>query len=677
MGLRARLALFFVVITVLPLAVAVAVLQTQAIRQTAEVEQRELSTARTGALLAVEAARGRVGDAATELGLLSAEPLAQGDVAAARRLVAERARGPLADRSDFLLLGDASGRVVQMVQLERPSFQAPAAAEILHAARTAGEVPRAIAEVREVRAGERGSGRTVGWAVAGMWTDTPLLELMPVHGAAVIDDRGVVAALGADASAVPSEDLPGDVAGGRTIDGRAVTATSVDLRPGAGGARLLLWRPSQRGVSGLGFALAILLPAMLIAATLGWILASTIAAPIRRAADTARAIASGDLEQKVPVEGSREVADLAAALNTMTLQLRGRLTELATSRDELRQSLSRLGRTLSSSLDLDRTLALVVETAMDTLGVDRAMLRLFTPERDALYVKVGRGVGRTVPRIGVGEGIAGYVARTGIPLRLPADADQAPEPADAEPEGHSQLVVPMVGRGRIIGVLTLLRDNERRQFTAEDLDTVRSFAAQASVAVENVMLHHEAQRLSVTDPLTGLWNFRYFQLQAEREMESAARFDRPLSLLIADLDHFKAINDVQGHQVGDEVLIEVAQRIQAATRVPDVVARYGGEEFVMLLPGTDAEGAHATAERIRAAVGDDAFVVAAATGTSRTLAVTCSVGAATFPAHGSTVAALLRSADAAMYAAKARGRDRVVAAPDGAPMGRGRRADGS
>jgi two-component system, cell cycle response regulator len=143
-------------------------------------------------------------------------------------------------------------------------------------------------------------------------------------------------------------------------------------------------------------------------------------------------------------------------------------------------------------------------------------------------------------------------------------------------------------------------------------------------------------------------------------LESSARFDRPLSLLMIDLDHFKEVNDRFGHQVGDEVLSGVAERLRTATRAPDVVARYGGEEFVVLLPGTGYEGAMTTAERIRKAVGATALPVSGRD--VHELRVTCSIGVVTHPQHGRTVAALVRGADAAMYAAKTQGRNRVVGA---------------
>jgi two-component system cell cycle response regulator len=182
------------------------------------------------------------------------------------------------------------------------------------------------------------------------------------------------------------------------------------------------------------------------------------------------------------------------------------------------------------------------------------------------------------------------------------------------------------------------------------------------VAIENVLLHQEARRLSLTDPLTELWNFRYFQLQAIREVEAATRYRRPLGLLIVDLDHFKRVNDRHGHPVGDQVLAEVARRIRTSTRLPDVVARYGGEEFVLLLPATDDAGAVVTAERIRRRV--SRLPIVAGGQDALRISVTCSVGVAAYPVHGDSVDELLRRADAALYTAKSEGRDRVVNASD-------------
>jgi two-component system, cell cycle response regulator len=166
------------------------------------------------------------------------------------------------------------------------------------------------------------------------------------------------------------------------------------------------------------------------------------------------------------------------------------------------------------------------------------------------------------------------------------------------------------------------------------------------------LLHQEAQRLSVTDALTGLGNYRSFQQILSREIERAARFERSLGLLMLDLDLFKSVNDVHGHQVGNAVLVEVAERLRTEVREVDVVARYGGEEFAVILPESDSDGSGHTAERICRAMRARPFAVG-----DLELTVTVSIGVAVFPRHGQSGGALVRAADEALYAAKAGGRD--------------------
>ena len=680
MGLRARLAVFFVAITVIPVAVAVFALQLQLGRRVVEIAQREVQAAGTAGELAVAAMTARAGDLATELGRTRLlRPLAERDAQAVQAVI-DASIEAVPDRVDIIVVLAPDGEVLGQ-HIGVPTFAPgiappqPSADELMRAIGEEQGLPGALLEIRELRGGGVVSSN-LGWVATGLWADEDLLERVPAAGGSAFVSGGtVLAAARAPADDVPTGGLPrhGEVRR-LNVGGGRVQATTVSLVNGARSAEpvlLMLWQDDRTGLRVGGLMLALVVPAVILAAMVGWALASSVAAPVGRAARVARAIAAGDLQQSLEPTGGKELADLAGALNMMSGELRDRMEQLEFSRNQLRRSLSRLGQTLSSSLDLDRTLAVVVETAIETLGADRGMLWLFTPERDALYVKVGRRIGTDVIRLPTGAGVAGHVARVGVALRLPADRDSVPYPSADEPGAPQQLAVPMVGRGRVLGVLSILGDDPDRSFTQDDLDTLRSFAAQASVAMENVMLHQEAQRLSVTDPLTGLWNFRYFQLQADRELESAARFERPLSLLIIDLDHFKTVNDRFGHQVGDDVLVEVARRIQAATRVPDVVARYGGEEFVVLLPGTDAVGAVATAERIRQAVSASKVVITTAQDIAP-MAVSCSIGVAEHPAHGTTVAGLLRSADAAMYQAKAQGRDRVVAAGSGPHLVEGR-----
>jgi len=175
----------------------------------------------------------------------------------------------------------------------------------------------------------------------------------------------------------------------------------------------------------------------------------------------------------------------------------------------------------------------------------------------------------------------------------------------------------------------------------------------------------EAQRLSLTDPLTGLGNRRHLVEQLHVEVERADRFGRTLGVLMLDLDHFKAINDRYGHRVGDAVLVEFAARVRRAVREVDLVFRHGGEEFVVLLPETDLVGCLTAAERIGAAVRDVAFPLPGPVrGVPAGLRVTVSVGAAVFPQHGRSPGELLEAADEALYAAKGAGRDCCVLATD-------------
>jgi len=164
------------------------------------------------------------------------------------------------------------------------------------------------------------------------------------------------------------------------------------------------------------------------------------------------------------------------------------------------------------------------------------------------------------------------------------------------------------------------------------------------------------QRLASTDALTGLTNRRRFLELATRELARARRYNTPLALMIVDLDHFKAINDQHGHQVGDQALAHAARVLAAAVRDVDVISRHGGEEFAILLPMTDAEGAFEVAERCCRRLADTPLE---ASGIGP-IEVTCSLGvAAGVGSEVGTLDDLLQRADAALYRAKAGGRDRV------------------
>lgn len=183
-------------------------------------------------------------------------------------------------------------------------------------------------------------------------------------------------------------------------------------------------------------------------------------------------------------------------------------------------------------------------------------------------------------------------------------------------------------------------------------------------ATEELRLQKEAaERSARIDPLTGLLNRRAFVELSEREIQRARRFGHGLSLIAIDLDRFKSVNDVHGHAVGDALLEHFSRVVSKQLRSLDIIARLGGEEFVIILPGTDSQGAFQVAERIRQAIVASPLVLG-----GEELRYTASFGVAGFEPHQPSLKRWLASADAALYQAKGRGRNRVqLAQPDSEP----------
>ena len=436
-------------------------------------------------------------------------------------------------------------------------------------------------------------------------------------------------------------------------DGRLAVITPV--RPGQPVA-VLVAQDEGEGPGVLPVALAVTAGAVLLAVGIALLLAQATTRPLGELGDAAARVASGDLDTTIEVRSRDEVGRLAASFNAMTEDLRSYVGALQASRDELQAGVARIGDTLSATHDLDRILSVVLETAMAATRARAGAVLLLGADRTELELAVGQGLEERGAsndlRLPLGGGVAGRVARSGEPVRGRVGAGDL-VPAPGEPLAETLLAVPLRSSTTVIGVLTLYDRADGELFDEADLSTLRTFTSQATVAVDNVVLHEEARRLSITDGLTGLWNYRYFTITIAKEIERAARFGRPLALLMMDLDHFKLVNDVYGHQRGDAVLVELAGRIRAQVRDVDTLARYGGEEFVVILPETDEEGAVQAAERIRSAVRRRPFAEPGET----PLDVTVSVGVAVFPLHGSSSSALLRRADEALYTAKRAGRD--------------------
>ena len=217
------------------------------------------------------------------------------------------------------------------------------------------------------------------------------------------------------------------------------------------------------------------------------------------------------------------------------------------------------------------------------------------------------------------------------------------------------ITIPLMIENEIIGVLNL-NDNERGRLNVTDLDYFLNMSEVISVSISNAQSYEKAERLSITDGLTGLNNRQQFQAVLQSEILRCRRYNSPLSLLIMDVDYFKGVNDTFGHQEGDDVLRGIAGIIKGLCRSYDVAARYGGEEFVLILPETNGAGAWVIAERIREEVEKCSFK-----NDGRVHSVTISCGIAEFDKETTADHThLIRVADEALYQAKESGRNRTV-----------------
>jgi diguanylate cyclase (GGDEF)-like protein/PAS domain S-box-containing protein len=223
----------------------------------------------------------------------------------------------------------------------------------------------------------------------------------------------------------------------------------------------------------------------------------------------------------------------------------------------------------------------------------------------------------------------------------------------------SQFCIPVMTQNGPIGLLTLHMpsdddEDELEQRVARSLSLMTGIADRLGPALSGIELRARLHEDSIRDPLTKLYNRRFMNESVHREMLRARRADTPLSFIILDLDRFKHINDEYGHDIGDEVLIMVAQSLSQAVREEDFVYRYGGEEFVIVLPGANLDIARERAQEACRTV--RALRIDTQKGP---LHVTISAGVATYPEHGQTQENLIVQADKALYLAKQSGRDRI------------------
>ena len=357
--------------------------------------------------------------------------------------------------------------------------------------------------------------------------------------------------------------------------------------------------------------------------------------------EAARRLGSGDFSAPVPTEGRDEFAALGDEFNSMSAQLERRIDELGRERARLRESIRRIGQTFASNLDRPALLELALKTAVDAV------------QASCGRASVSPGPGAPLEESARVGSLAGFEARIEDAERAALASLQLGEASVGDQFVAAAPLGPAEGERNPRGIITVARRG--RAIDEDDREVLRSLAAQATLALENVDLHHQVQRQAVTDELTALANHRRFQELLATEMEQVRRYHYPVGLIMLDVDNFKMVNDTYGHPQGDIVLAEVARVVRESSREADAPARYGGEEMAVILPHTDLEGAHAIAERVRLAVESLEIPLLDKRGSLR---VTASFGVAA--STDGNKDALIAIADVALYAAKHQGKNRTV-----------------
>jgi len=340
-----------------------------------------------------------------------------------------------------------------------------------------------------------------------------------------------------------------------------------------------------------------------------------------------------------------------------SLELKQRRLQLAT--------FTEIGKALTSSLVLRDILNIVMVKISDLLHPRNWSLLLLDEETNDLKfeIVVGKGSEKIKDqRLKVGEGVAGWVALEKKPLLVP---DVAMDPhfspkidSVSNFRTKSIVCVPLLTRGKCLGVIELINKDEEGAFSEDDLLVLTTLADYTAIAIENAIFFNRVQELTITDDLTKLYNSRFLHSRLEYEVERARRFKYDLSMIFLDLDCFKTVNDTHGHLRGSKLLKEVARLILSMIRNVDMACRYGGDEFLVLMPETSKKNASLVAEKLCSAMRETVFLC----DEGLNIRLTGSFGVASFPVDAVDKDDLIHLADAAMYKVKNSSKDGVAEA---------------
>jgi len=402
-------------------------------------------------------------------------------------------------------------------------------------------------------------------------------------------------------------------------------------------------------------------------------------------------VLAAELVRERAARGAAEamVSELARERDDARHELRRNVVAFQEMALRHQQALVRLAGLVPDASGLSAMQQELTRVAAETIGVERASVWLLNADGTELHCQ--DLYQRSLARHSAGDVLeASQYPRYFAALKLGRaidghDARQDPRTSEfrvayLEPLGITSMMDAAIRRdGGVAGVVCLEHVGEPRVWTAAEMEFAGALADQAALAlaaVERRALEEERTRvrselvrtreLALRDDLTGLANRRALESMLADEVTRSLRHGHSLSVLMADVDHFKQINDTYGHRAGDEVLRELARLVADKLRSIDKAARYGGEELFVMMPETPVAEAQRVAERVRSAVAEHTFVVDPEDDEPPIpLRLTASLGVAGLPESAATLEALVEVADRALYDAKHQGRNRVVVAPRG------------
>ncbi len=303
----------------------------------------------------------------------------------------------------------------------------------------------------------------------------------------------------------------------------------------------------------------------------------------------------------------------------------------------------------------------IINIALDLLPARRVYLIYVDDHRIVKYSGERQDRGRkiSVEDLPESNGILNWLSRE-VSVPMAGDgvfgidlSTLATECLQGDDRSSMVISAPLMAKNSLLGVILAIQDQDRQQFSEDDIHLLTMMANQAAIAFENYLLYRKLEMESITDGLTGVYNYRFLIRSLRVEVKRAKRFNSTFSFLMLDVDNLKEYNDRNGHLSGSRALTNIARILSDSSREIDIVTKYGGDEFGILLPGTSGEGASIYGERVLEGVRNYMF-----DGKTPGL-LTCSIGISVYPDDASGVEKIIDKADTALYKAKSDGKNSI------------------